>query len=172
MGIYLRELSSNDLSKINTWRNNQSTVSFLGGNFRFVDIAVDEEWYQNYINHRNSNIRLAICEDKTDLVIGAVYLLNIDWVNRNSEFAIWLGDENSRGKGYGRLATELAIKHAFNDLNLHRIYLSVLATNHRAITLYENVGFKNEGLLRGSIFKDGSYKDVYVMSILNGEFKQ
>jgi len=164
--IYLRELSLADINTLNEWRNNKRTIDYLGANFRYVDIAIDTKWYENYQQNRMSNIRLAVCCKETSQVLGAVYLLNIDWLNRNAEFAIWLGEENVRGQGVGNQATALALEHAFLDLNLHKVYLTVLETNKAAIGLYKKVGFKEEGTLVDAVYKNGKYMNMIAMAII------
>ena len=50
---------------------------------------------------------------------------------------------------------------------LHRVELTVVADNHRAIRLYEKVGFQREGLKRENYLgEDGKYHDEVVMGIL------
>lgn len=172
MDIFLRELTSKDIDVINQWRNDPSTVDMLGAPFRFINKEVDELWFENYLKNRSNNVRLAICETGTGLTLGAAYLLNIDWLSRNAEYAIWLGNKNNRGNGIGTKVTKLVLKHAFNDLNLHRIYLTLLESNFVALSLYGNMGFIKEGLLRDAIFKNGAYHNLITMSILNYDFNK
>lgn len=167
---YLREISKKDVSIINSWRNDRSVVSSLGAPFRYIDNSIDERWIDNYYLNRSSVVRLSICDKKTDTAVGVVYLLNIDWVARNCEFAIMIGDTSHQGRGIGEYATKLTIKHAFNDLNLHRVYLTLLEENTRAFKLYTKVGFKKEGLLRHAVFKNGQYLNLIQMSLIADEF--
>ncbi|MBB1424524.1 GNAT family N-acetyltransferase [Pseudoalteromonas sp. SG43-7] len=164
--IYLRELSIADVETLNEWRNTKKTVDYLGANFRYVDIGIDKKWFENYQNNRVNNVRLAICCQETNKLLGAVYLLNIDWLNRNTEFAIWLGDESSRGQGVGKRATTLVLEHAFLDLNLHKVYLTVSENNQAAIGLYNKVGFKKEGTLMDAVYKNGRYTNMILMAII------
>jgi hypothetical protein len=46
--------------------------------------------------------------------------------------------------------------HAFHDLNLHRVYLHVVAANSRAHAFYERLGFVLEGMLRDAVYKAGT----------------
>jgi len=62
------------------------------------------------------------------------------------------------------------LRHGFLDLNLWRIYLSVLAGNHAAIRVYEKAGFRTEGQARGAAFKNGRYEDTVLMAVLRDEF--
>lgn len=68
------------------------------------------------------------------------------------------------------MVTHAVVDYGFRQLNLHRVCLTVLKTNERAIDLYNKLGFKTEGILRDEQFRDGHYIDVLVMSILEHEW--
>ncbi|WP_213780465.1 GNAT family protein [Caballeronia sp. dw_276] len=168
--IVLREITAEDLPAINAWRAKREVVDALVGSFRHVNADIDRRWYESYLASRASNVRLAICHRESGECVGVVYLLKIDWINRSAEFGIQIGDTAAQGQGIGDAATQLALRHAFGDLNLRRVYLSVLATNGRAIKLYEKTGFRHEGVLREAAFKSGRYIDLLLMAILDHEF--
>jgi diamine N-acetyltransferase len=170
MDIYLKELEPSDLITLNRWRANHEIIDCLSSSYRFISIEVDKKWYENYLINRANNIRLAIFSQCDNKLLGAVYLIGIDWVIRSCELALWIGEIEAQGKGVGEAATKFVLNHAFNDLNLHRVHLTVLANNIRAQNLYKKVGFIEEGCLRKAAFKNGSYIDLIQMSILAEEF--
>jgi len=53
-------------------------------------------------------------------------------------------------------------------LNLNKITLEVIETNHNALKLYRKIGFIEEGRLRKHYYSDGKYFDIIILSI----FKQ
>ena len=170
MSYFLREICRSDIPIINAWRNDRETIETVGSAFRYINEEIDVNWFNNYLSNRTSTIRLAICEKPTSTLIGAGYLLGIDWINRSAEFAIWIGEKSYQGKGAGYFAVVEILTHAFKDLNLNRIHLTVLATNQRAINLYKKIGFIEEGRLRQVVFKDGCFIDMLQMSILVNDF--
>jgi RimJ/RimL family protein N-acetyltransferase len=51
--------------------------------------------------------------------------------------------------------------------HMHRVELTVVADNHRAIKLYEKSGFQREGLKRENYLgEDGRYHDEIIMGII------
>ena len=171
MQVKLRELERSDLPVVNGWRNDPEIVDLLGANFLFIAQEIDNRWYDAYLAARDRNVRLAIVEPEQGRIIGCVYLTDIHRINRCAEFAILIGDKTYWSKGCGFEATRLILAHAFDDLNLNRIYLTVLAENTRAIRLYEKVGFRREGLQREAVFKQGRYRDVVLMAITAPEYR-
>jgi RimJ/RimL family protein N-acetyltransferase len=99
-------------------------------------------------------------------------LFHLEWTNRSAEFGIFIGDKSLWDKGYGTEVLQVFLQHAFDTLNLNRIYLRVFATNARARRSYEKVGLAAEGTMRQAVFRNGQYIDVHVMSILSSEWRK
>lgn len=169
--IYLRALELNDYTELYKWRNNFNVTDLLGGNRFFVSSFREKKWVEDAIINDKTNLHLAICLKEANQIIGLVNLTNIDFRNRKAEFSIMIGDSKQHNKGYGSFAINLMLSHGFEELNLNRIYLTVLSINNKAKEMYENLGFKEEGVLREDIFKNNTYHDLYLMSILKNEYK-
>jgi RimJ/RimL family protein N-acetyltransferase len=95
----------------------------------------------------------------------------INWKDRSAELGITIGDKSYWDQGYGSDAVRTMVRVAFRKMNLHRVYLRVHEDNTRGIRCYEKVGFRHEGTMRESVFKEGAYCDVHVMSMLESEFE-
>ena len=54
---------------------------------------------------------------------------------------------------------------------MHMVYLEVLESNDRAIHVYERLGFRIDGRLRQRIFRNGTYEDSILMSLLRSEYE-
>jgi RimJ/RimL family protein N-acetyltransferase len=52
------------------------------------------------------------------------------------------------------------------EQGIHRLELTVMVHNQRAIDLYEKVGFQREGRKRDALLVGGEYVDEYVMGRL------
>ena len=99
-----------------------------------------------------------------------ITIQDIDTMNRNANIRIALTN-SSQNKGYGTEALQLMLDYGFGVLNLHRIELNVFSYNHRAMRVYEKVGFKQEGVQREALFYNHQYHDSILMSILEDEYR-
>lgn len=165
----LREVERQDMPIINSWRNNPEIINQLGAPFRYINQDVDDEWFSNYMRNRNAAVRCVVLADEK--VIGLVSLTNIDQIYQSAVFQIMIGDTDYQGKGAGTFSVGEMLNHAFNNLNLHRIELTVLKSNQRAQKLYEKSGFKKEGTLREVYYKNGTYVDAYLYAILKEDYQ-
>ena len=170
--IRLRELERVDIPVINRWRQNRSLTATIGAPHRHIGIEVDERWFEAYLQRRGTDIRCAICTDEEQELVGLTSLTSIDPVHKHAEYHMLLGDRAAHGRGIGTFATREMVRHAFLDLNLHRVYVFILESNPAARRMCEKAGFRLEGTMRQAAFKDGSYQDVHLLGVLRSEFQQ
>ncbi len=168
--VVLRPFEPHDVEHLYLFRNDWQVTQYLGGFSSGYTRENLRQWIKLHRN-RDDEVLWAIAERKGDRCIGHVGLYKIDPRLRKGEFAIVIGELKKQGKGIGRRATEAMVDWGFRQMNLHKISLSVLATNRRAIRLYESMGFRHEGVLRDEQYRDARYVDVVLMSLLEGEWK-
>lgn len=166
----LRELEEKDIIIINKWRNNAELISMLGAPYRFINQSVDKNWFNSYMNNRSSQVRCAIVTEENDDILGLVSLTSINQLNQSAEFHIMIGETVNQGKGMGTFAVKKMLDHAFKNLNLYRIELTVLESNKRAQHLYEKCGFIKEGTMRNCVYKNGEFVNMHIYSILKEEY--
>jgi diamine N-acetyltransferase len=165
--VSIRPITLDDTNDIIRWRNSD----FVRSKFiyrRAITKEMHEKWLRDYVF--TGNVIQFIIEDNNNK-IGSVYLRDIDNNNLKAEFGIFIGDFNNTSKGYGREATFLILRYAFNTLKLNKVFLRVLTSNYQAIKSYEKVGFIKEGIAREDVIIDGEKHDILFMSILSNDFK-
>ncbi len=167
--VRLRALTTADLARWVEWRNDPEIKALVGGWSFPVSLEAEQEWFAE-ARHDQSTRRLAIEVLADGRHIGHVGLYDIDWKDRKAEYGILIGDKAAWGRGYGLDASNALLGYAFRELNLHRIFVRVLARHERAIRLYDKIGFQAEGRLREDIFRGGAYQDTLLMGILASEF--
>lgn len=169
--LRLRELERGDLAEVTSWRASRRLVSTLGAPYRFIGQEIDQSWFDDYLSSRGSCVRcVAVDDESPHEPMSLVTLSGIDWVHRTCEFHIMVG-EAYQGRGIGRFSAEELLRHAFCDLGMERVELSVLDGNDRARSLYESLGFVVEGTRRSAVFKGGSRFDLVLMSLLRDEWR-
>lgn len=107
-----------------------------------------------------------------DRLIGFVGLGGINWNNGDGWVGIGIGEPEFWGKGYGTDAMRVLLRFAFDELNLHRVSLSVYTYNTRAIRSYEKAGFQIEGRARRTLNRDGQRADEVFMGVLREEWER
>ncbi|KAH8832522.1 acyl-CoA N-acyltransferase [Flagelloscypha sp. PMI_526] len=90
--------------------------------------------------------------------------------NRNGSFVIVVREEYW-GKGFAKEAMQWLMDYTFENLGYHRLGLSAFVGNVRAVELYRGLGFKEEGIIREVLYKDGKWEDAIRMGILKKEWK-
>lgn len=170
MGIYLRPLEVNDYHRTWRWRNDPDVTDQLAGTVFYVSPDREKKWLEHVVLNDENQIRRGIVSKENEELVGMVNLVNIDWINKNAEFSILIGEKNEWGKGYGKKAMIDILNFGFFERNLERVYLYVNVGHDRAISLYEKFGFKKEGRLRNHHFRKGRYRDVFLYSILKEEY--
>ncbi|TDT61011.1 GNAT family N-acetyltransferase [Fonticella tunisiensis] len=163
--VFLRAVELEDARIISAWLNDRKCTEHLDIIYpiskRYADsfvLEADEDRYK----------KVFIIDSPEHRPIGLFIIDKIRWEYRNCEIGIAIYDKNQRGKGYGRDAVETALDFIFNSMNMHLVYLHVEEDNGPAINLYKSLGFEVEGLLKDRTFKEGKYKNVYVMSKTKG----
>jgi RimJ/RimL family protein N-acetyltransferase len=103
--------------------------------------------------------------------IGSVGIHDYSAESRKACLGIMIGDKTCWDHGYGTDAILTLLGFAFDEMNLHRVWLEVHADNARAIACYHKCGFLEEGRKRDDRYRGGRYIDTVVMGILEEEFR-
>lgn len=104
-------------------------------------------------------------------LIGRCAFKSLQLVVGRGEASILIGDGQHRGHGYGTEAMWLLCRVGFEMLELHTIFLTVLACNPRAIACYRRLGFRAAGRLREASARDRRRVDILYMDLLAAELR-
>ena len=146
-GYLLRKPEPGDVEALYAQKNDPEIGTLLGGFTTGYARKDLEGWVEFHRTHR-AEVLWVIADADTDAPVGHVGLYEIDHRIRTAEFAIMLGQKSVWGKGLGRACAEFAVRYGFEQLNLNRVSLQVVANNERAHGLYSSIGFVEEGRLR------------------------
>ncbi|MFE6591293.1 GNAT family N-acetyltransferase [Streptomyces sp. NPDC057781] len=125
-------------------------------------------WYGSR-GKQPDRLDLAVTDPVDGGLLGEVVLNEWEPENRTCTFRTLIGPRG-RGRGIGTEATRLIVGYGFEELGLHRIQLDAYAYNHRALRVYEKVGFVTEGVRREVEWRDGAWVDEVLMAVLDHQW--
>lgn len=163
--VALDAVTEADLPVLHRWINDRELVT-LNAPFRPVGKAEHWAWFER-VSECGDVVLFAIRRRSDERLVGTCQLQGIDLRHATAELQVRVGERDAQDGGLGTEAVGLLVTHAFEDLRLVRVGLHVLATNTRAIRVYEKVGFRREGVLRQAACIEGRRLDVVVMGMLS-----
>lgn len=167
--INLEPLNLDNVDQFYYERMNNKKIMEYTSHCRFP--LTKEDCFNHIKNQRNENRIIWKISGYTmgigTLHIGNITLQEIDFINRLAEIAIIIWDEDYHGMGIATKAMKYVINHAFNRLNLHRIYLGTPDENTGMRCAAINAGMIHEGYSLGAFYHNGEYKNLVHYHILN-----
>lgn len=160
--IKFRDHKREDIPHRVKWLNNQKANVFVSDNKKKTTRLEQTKWFNNYEKNKKNKF-FTICDNKKP--IGFMGLSNIDKPSKKAEVFIIIGDDEYRGKGYGKKSLKYLLNYGFEKLGMQKLYLGVFEKNKSAIFCYKSVGFKEEGVLKKDAFFNGRYHDLIMMAI-------
>lgn len=124
------------------FKNWQNDPEIYMDKSQFVTYKYDKNKVDTYFNNKQTGNRvlLAIMKDKNP--IGEIQLKNIDWEKRECTLSIHMQNDSVKGKGYGTCAEKLALKYAFDNLNMLAVNADTILSNEKSQHILLKVGFK------------------------------
>ena len=169
--VRLRAMEPEDLEDAYKWVNDREVRLWLTSLRYPVSRKDEQKWIDDAPTSSFGDVRLAI-ETKDGKHIGGINLHRVNPEDRKAGLGIMIGEKDHWSNGYGTDAIKTLLSFAFDEMNLHRVWLHVFADNERAIGCYQKCGFREEGRLRQEVYQDGRYYDVALMGVLETEFAE
>ncbi len=135
--------------------------------------AMIQQWYER--NRTAGALLWAVMLG--DDPIGYVTLFDVDPVNRKAELALMIGERRAWGQGFAKETLRTLLRHALapkeaGGLGLNKVYLAVFSENVAAQHAYAACGFHEDGVLREDMYRDGTWHDQILMSVLKRELDE
>lgn len=168
--VFLSRIEKSDMQYVYEWFND---IEFL----KYYDYMPPlpqkkeevDKTFNDYEKNKESDV-FAIRLIDNNQIIGIAGFDDIIKENKVATLFIGIGNQDVRGKGYGKEALYILLEYGFNKLDFYRIQLNVLEFNTAAISLYEKAGFKKEGLYREFVLRDGKRHDLLLYGLLKSEW--
>jgi RimJ/RimL family protein N-acetyltransferase len=174
MELWIKPSELHDVPQIVALRNDPDTFVHLHDVNQYNE-AQTENWLRNLpaTSKRYSVFPWANAPQTPPELgpfVGLVRIDRIDSVSRNCAVGLDLVPEY-RGQGLSAKVYAWLLDYLFHQLNMHMVYLEVLESNQRAQHVYERLGFHIDGRLRQRVFRNGTYEDSILMSLLRSEYE-
>jgi [ribosomal protein S5]-alanine N-acetyltransferase len=115
---------------------------------------------------------MLVCRREDGVIVG---FFNLSQIVRRSFESAYLGYAVGKpyaGQGYMREGMELVLRHAFNDLRLHRIEANIQPGNQPSIALAQGAGFRREGFSPRYLKIGGRWRDHERWAILADDWRR
>jgi RimJ/RimL family protein N-acetyltransferase len=155
-------LRRSHLGRTREWANDPD-LARLANRQRPVGEAEHQAWFESMAS-RSDCAYFAVEQPDEPAHVGNVWLWDVDTRHRKAELRIVIGEPTARGRGLGSAAIELACRHGFEQLHLHRIYAYVLAINPGARRAFEKAGFTLEGTLTDDRWSLDRFIDAHLLA--------
>ena len=161
MDVRLRAIEESDLSQLRDWRNDDRLRCNVREH-RLLNMINQRDWLEHI--SRSYEVEMFGIE-MGGVLVGVCGLCYIKWVNLTAEVAIGVPDDRP-DQGIAIQALKLLRRKAFEEFNLHRLWVETYEFHEDKLRLFEDAGFQLEGRLRKHVFKLGKYRDSLVYGLL------
>lgn len=151
----LRNWETADIPALVKYADNRKIWLNVRDAFPFPYTRSDAEAWIHRIQDPLTNFAIAT---QAEAIGGIGFNLQEDVYCRSAEIGYWLGEPHWN-RGIATLAVGAAAKYAFANFDLVRLYATVFEWNRASARVLEKNGFKLEGRLVKSVFKDGKTID-------------
>lgn len=157
----------NDYLTMTKWMNEDYDIAANNG---FLASSLNEEKVMKKLEMWDeSDSAFSIILKSTNELIGNISYFNHSKPVLGATMGIYIASKY-RGKGYGKQAIDLMLRHAFETLNYEAVRIEVFSYNLNAIKVYEKIGFKKVGAWRNAKYHQGKLYDIVLMDILKKEY--
>jgi len=159
--IELKPVGPDDEDRLREWRNDPEVGRYM---YTTHEISAEEHsrWFDRLLVDDSRRAWTILMDGEP---VGAAFISGIDRDNRRAQWAFYLADPRTRGRGVGSAVEVLVLNHAFDVLHLHKLMCEVLSFNQAVIAMHRKFGFQPQGVLREHYLRDGEWIDVHQLAM-------
>jgi RimJ/RimL family protein N-acetyltransferase len=168
--VGLALMCAEDVPTIARWNQDLEFTARLGTAGEAHTLEMRQEAYKQNSRIKPESAEFAVVELGTGCLVGFGGLYDITRSLVATMF-VGIGEATQRKKGFGTEASRLICEYGFFFRNLHSIKVEVHEYNQAARRVYERLGFKTVGRLRGANLLNNRRYDEVIMDLLRSEFE-
>lgn len=138
--IYFRTLTSDDVSIMMAWENNPENWKISSTTKPYSRDQIEEFVNLNQDIYIHTQLRLIICESKSNEVIGNIDLFDFEPEHKRIGVGILI-DEKYRENGFANQSIQLIEEYCKIILDVKNMFCNILTDNDASISLFEKNNF-------------------------------
>lgn len=153
------------------WRNDPNLRKYFR-EYRELTLSHQEKWWEEKVLNKSSDWIYFTIRDRIDpeTIIGACGLTYMHPVNRTAEIAIFIANPDMKMRNlFWSDALMTLCYYGFMHLNLNRLWIEAYSNNPDN-SVYLDMGFHQDGILKETYYYDGKFLDSHIFSILKKDF--
>ena len=123
----------------------------------FTDNQGFDAWFGRMLTGPNRSF--VAREASGNPIIGVVNITEVVWGAFRSANLGYYGMVGKSGGGLMTAAVDQVVRHAFDELGLHRLEANIQSGNTKSIALVRRLGFQKEGFSPRYLKIDGAWRD-------------
>ena len=167
MTLRLRLIAPDDSARVLAWRNSPDVAAYMYSDHQIGQLEHDR-WFEGALTAADRRYWIIELDGEP---VGLANLARIDPTAQRCEWAYYLGEPSTRGRGLGSRIEYIVLWHVFETLGLNKLWCEVLAGNDAVWKLHQSFGFVREALYRQHVFKDGRFQDVVGLGMLRSDWQ-
>jgi UDP-4-amino-4,6-dideoxy-N-acetyl-beta-L-altrosamine N-acetyltransferase len=166
MSVRLRDLAPADSARLLAWRNRPEVAAHMLTDHR-IGQAEHDAWFAAIPSRADRRYWIIELDGAP---VGLTNLAAIDRSAERCDWAYYLADPATRGRGVGSCVQYIVLAHVFEAMGFHKVWCEVLAGNDASLRLLEGAGFVREATLRDHVVKAEGRRDVIGLGLLAAEW--
>ncbi len=152
--IRFGKIMEKDLGMILNWRMKPEVSQYLLTDVEY-DMERQRKWFKKISEDDTCRYWLVYYKDTP---IGVINLAAIDRINLQCSAGYYIGDMDHRQ--LGAMIPPYLYNHVFREMKFNRIYGEVMAGNDVILQIHKMHGFRQLGIHRKHVLKNGMFHDV------------
>jgi len=153
-----------------SWFNDEENTEYMQQHYFPNSKELQLKYFKEEIEGSDKKLQLGIYHKKDKILIGTISLNNIDFQHRKCEISGFIGEKKYQTLKPFLEANKLLIKHAFEQLNMNRIYGGALNKDVSDFFV-RMLNFETEGVLIDDVYKNGHWNNVHLIGLLKKDYK-
>jgi len=170
--ILCRNFQYEDFEDIHSYASNDEVIKYTAwGPNSEEDTRIFMDESIECINDKpRLRFELAVIDKQLNKFVGAVAIFMISEDNKVGEIGYSIKPEYWNN-GYAAESAKAVVKYGFEVIGLHRIQAACDVRNIGSANVLKKIGMKQEGRIREHILVRNRWRDSYLYSILDKEFR-